>query len=586
MFKSDIETPPDGVFQSLQNLLHVERPANTVLGFRGETMVTWSQWRQRVEAWRESIAESSAERIGLYHEDAIEFSAILFAIMAQGKVACIPGNNQSLTTEALAQRVGAFIGEFPGRPTLSVSQSLSFEERPLLLDPKRLAIEVFTSGSSGEPQAIPKLLRQLSNEVNNLHSLWGACIHHSAVFATVSHHHIYGLLFRVLWPLAAMRPFDAAMANYLEDVNQRCENFARVVLISSPTHLSRIPALSDWRNLRDRCQAIFSSGAPLPRQASLETFSLFGHSPIEVFGSSETGGIAWRQQKAEVEVLWQAVPGVVCDLDEESECLRIRSPYLGNDDWFVTSDRVALESAQGFSLLGRADRIAKVEGKRLSLTEMERRLESHPNVEQARVVVLQTKRSEVAAVLILSDSGRHALVTKGRRALNQQFAEYLHEQFERPLLPRRWRYPQALPLNQQGKVEQQKLMELFLSAETEKPRLPEIVSETIHAVSETKKEAKFSLRIPDDLLYFEGHFAVAAILPGVVQLKWAEHYGRECMGVQGRFSHMEAIKFQHVIRPGADVEFSLAYDRANNKLSFNYHSDAGQHSSGRLVYRD
>ncbi|PTT88220.1 AMP-binding protein, partial [Pelomonas sp. HMWF004] len=72
------------------------------------------------------------------------------------------------------------------------------------------------------------------------------------------------------------------------------------------------------------------------------------------------------------------------------------------------------------------------------------------------------------------------------------------------------------------------------------------------------------------------------ILAGVVQLEWAELFGRERFGIAGEFAGMEAIKFQRVITPQQRVTLSLAW--TPGKLSFRYHSPQGQHASGRLLF--
>ena len=70
--------------------------------------------------------------------------------------------------------------------------------------------EFETSGTTGEGRWIPKALRHLEDEIETLEAVFGARLPRGArVFATVSHQHIYGLLFRVLWPLGAGRPFHA-----------------------------------------------------------------------------------------------------------------------------------------------------------------------------------------------------------------------------------------------------------------------------------------------------------------------------------------------------------------------------------------
>ncbi len=50
-----------------------------------------------------------------------------------------------------------------------------------------------------------------------------------------------------------------------------------------------------------RLRAIFSSGGPLPFEVAQESKRLLGPVPIEVYGSSETGGIAWRSSDTKIE---------------------------------------------------------------------------------------------------------------------------------------------------------------------------------------------------------------------------------------------------------------------------------------------
>lgn len=121
-----------------------------------------------------------------------------------------------------------------------------------------------------------------------------------------------------------------------------------------------------------------------------------------------------------------------------------------------------------------------------------------------------------------------------------------------------------------------------------RPIFPNVLSADM-----SENTVMLSLEMREDLLYFDGHFESVAILPGVVQVHWAEHYGREYFsstnnkdcnsGFDGEFSHLEAIKFQHVIRANAVVTLSLRYDDKKGKLHFSYVSDGGSHSSGRLA---
>ena len=88
-----------------------------------------------------------------------------------------------------------------------------------------------------------------------LESLWGATLASARIFPTVSHRHVYGLLFSVLWPLLNRRPFATFRLEFPEQLVDG--NGSGNVLVSSPALLKRIGHLdADTRAWR----AGFSSG--------------------------------------------------------------------------------------------------------------------------------------------------------------------------------------------------------------------------------------------------------------------------------------------------------------------------------------
>jgi 3-hydroxymyristoyl/3-hydroxydecanoyl-(acyl carrier protein) dehydratase len=92
------------------------------------------------------------------------------------------------------------------------------------------------------------------------------------------------------------------------------------------------------------------------------------------------------------------------------------------------------------------------------------------------------------------------------------------------------------------------------------------------------------LTVPADLLYFDGHFDVAPVLPGVVQVDWAIRYGQQHFGRAGSFAGIQTLKFQQMIRPEQPVRLELSRDAARGSLAFRYFSEAGAHASGRILF--
>jgi 3-hydroxymyristoyl/3-hydroxydecanoyl-(acyl carrier protein) dehydratase len=111
--------------------------------------------------------------------------------------------------------------------------------------------------------------------------------------------------------------------------------------------------------------------------------------------------------------------------------------------------------------------------------------------------------------------------------------------------------------------------------------LPDIVSQ-----QQTGLGAELQLRVPATTPYFEGHYPNHPILPGVVQIGWAEQLARRYFALPECFIALEALKFQDLIFPGATLTLTLRYKPERAKLEFNYRSAQGQHSSGRLAYAE
>ncbi|GAO91582.1 hypothetical protein PSA5_02715 [Pseudomonas syringae pv. actinidiae] len=116
-----------------------------------------------------------------------------------------------------------------------------------------------------------------------------------------------------------------------------------------------------------------------------------------------------------------------------------------------------------FELLGRLDRIVKLEEKRVSLPLIEQALASHAWVSEARLGVVQENRASLGALLVLSDSGLLALRNQGRRALTEALREHLRPHCETIALPRRWRLLRQMPLNTQGKLAQTDVQALLMA---------------------------------------------------------------------------------------------------------------------------
>ncbi|MBN6111413.1 AMP-binding protein [Xanthomonas bonasiae] len=426
-------------------------------------LVTHAEFRRHVAAWRDVFAARAGKNWALYFDDGLAFAAALFGAWHADKYVYLCSDNLPATLLSMRGRVDGYAGDLPAEfEPLTPPDPYQVDPPDWSpLDVERTGLAVYTSGSTGDPVALDKRLRQLGEEVRALESRFAevcdvdAAPEATAVYGTVSHQHIYGLLFRVLWPLAAGRPFGSRLFFYEQLSHALGQGHS--VLVTSPAHLKRLPVEVDWSSARARLRAVFSSGGALDEDAAAHACATLGMEAIEIYGSSETGGIASRRRSGMA--TWKPLPGVEWNLVEGR--LEVRSPFLADAQWFRSEDLAESDGAGGFRLVGRGDRIVKFEERRVSLTALDAAISANTAVEDARVLVLTGARTELAAVVVPSADGWSRLESEGRWRFTQMLKSSLASSHDATLQPQRWRYVSALPVNAQGKVTQHALRDLF-----------------------------------------------------------------------------------------------------------------------------
>ncbi|MDN3521807.1 AMP-binding protein [Halomonas ramblicola] len=516
----------------------------------------------RIDAWRHWLDGRPEGRWLLHDSDPAGFCAALLALWESGRSAVLPGDDRPATHRRLAERVD---GVLPVEaPASTAARSTPF---PDTLDASREALVLYTSGSTGEPVMQAKRFDQLEAELDTHADLWP--LDAAAVVSQVSHQHIYGLLTGLLHPLCHGVPFCGDVCRYPEVMAARLDEARRAgrrpTLVSSPAQLSRLPNHLTW----DSPRRVFSSGAPLAAADALRVETLLDAPVIELYGSTETGGIAHRCQSRGDD--WQPLPGVEIALADGG--LALRSPYLEYPDrWWHQPDRVAA-TPHGFRLLGRADRLIKLAGKRVSLTAVERDLAALPEVGQARCVDLGRADERLGAVVAMPvDALPHD--HEVRRRLIGRLRRHLTTTQAAVAVPRYWRFVSTLPTNAQGKLDGAMVARLF--ADLDDARRPRWLGEQW----EGPDTCRLTLEVPERLAYLEGHFDDFPLVPGVVMVQWAIELAGEAFGPLGDFCGVERLKFQRVLRPGA--RFTLSLTRRAAGLAFTLDSRDGRHASGRV----
>jgi len=111
------------------------------------------------------------------------------------------------------------------------------------------------------------------------------------------------------------------------------------------------------------------------------------------------------------------------------------------------------------------------------------------------------------------------------------------------------------------------------------PSLPGILDST-----ETPSGINYRLDVGPELYWFRGHFPDNAILPGVVQVHWAIHFGAALGFAPEDFTGLARVKFKAIVRPPTILTLQLV--AKGRGLGFSYSADDTLYSAGTIRFGD
>lgn len=325
-----------------------------------------------------------------------------------------------------------------------------------VLDSDETRILMYTSGSTGKPKAVPQRMTEFEADNAFIISKWAEEFTSRKLVTTVSQHHIYGFLFGSSLPFTLGVPFRRTRITYPEEFEKLDDE--KYIIIATPAFLKRTIEIEEKLSLRDPW--IFTSGGACTPEVASRTEQVFGFCPLEVYGSTETSGIAYRQQNKDG-LKFTPFANAKLWLGDDG-CLRIISPYIKDPAGFATADLAEFFDDGRFLLKGRSDSIAKIEEKRISMTEVENRLLESGMVSDVKVVALQNDvRQYLAAAVVLNAQGRQKFADTEKYLINRWFHDYLMQFFENVVVPKKWRFVDSLPVDVQGKKHKDEIIAMF-----------------------------------------------------------------------------------------------------------------------------
>ncbi len=198
---------------------------------RGDGWITAGEVRALAQRALPRVARAESE-IFLHTRSLSRFTAGLLAAAVAGKNVALPAHAQANYLAELDCLDGALFDDDAFEIGEAGSELKLTQHDPLLV--------LFTSGSTDKPKRVEKNFSRLEIEGCALEAQWGGQAGH--VIATVSHQHIYGMLFRLVWPVLSGRTSDDFAATYWEDLEG---HIVGATLASSPAHLTRLPPRPD-----------------------------------------------------------------------------------------------------------------------------------------------------------------------------------------------------------------------------------------------------------------------------------------------------------------------------------------------------
>ncbi|MBX3479396.1 MAG: acyl-CoA synthetase [Caulobacter sp.] len=535
-------------------------PASRVV-FTGQAPVTAGQIRATAADLAPRLA--GREPLFLHTVSAALFTAALLAAAVARRRLALPAHVQG----GYLAEVGGTDAVLLDDTALSLSSATDAPPGSLKDAAEDVDLIFFTSGSTGAPKRIERRLSQLETESRALQATFGG--ETGPVQATVSHQHIYGLIYRIVWPVMAGRPSADIAAEYWEQLEGRLGQ--AVTLISSPAHLTRLPPVMDLSSQAPGL--VFSSGQLLPTPAALACAAVFGRPVTEVLGSTETGGVAWRRQTGPDEP-WTPFSVVTVGQDAAGG-LTVITPYLDGVDPFPMGDRVEPLHDGRFRLLGRADRMEKIDGKRVSLTRVEEALAALPLIAEAAALTLPDRQGSLGAVVELTPTGQATLREKGAFRFGRLLRAALADRLEPIERPKHWRFVARMPVDAQGK---RRISDLRARFAADPPRVP-----PYEVVSREGDTARLKVSLPADLIYFQGHFPEEAILPGISQVHMAVLIGEQTLDFVPASAELNRVKFKDIVRPGEVLDLTLTADRERGRLTFQWLRANGNEASAGVI---
>lgn len=324
-----------------------------------------------------------------------------------------------------------------------------------------------TSGSTGQPRLIAFTEDQLAADARNIVSTMGLRPEWPNL-GVISLAHSYGFSNLVLPLLLHGIPLilvDAPLPAMILAAAQQTTDLT----------IAAVPAL--WRTWHEansipaHVRLAISAGAPLPLPLEAEVYAKRGLKIHNFYGSSECGGIAFDRSempRSDASAVGSAMNDVELRISGDG-CLEVCGEAVGlgyfpdepdrlSKGCFTTSDLVDIRLGH-VHLLGRANDLINVAGRKISPETIEQALASHPAVNCCVVFGIPSEDVSRGDNIV-------TMVRLNGSASVEELRQHLLAQLPAWQLPREWLITEELTPNSRGKISRAEWRKRWLSQKT------------------------------------------------------------------------------------------------------------------------